>query len=849
MITEEVALKLVGLSESEAENRLQVEGFNELPTSKPRAWYAIAGSVLSEPMLIFLLGCSGIYFFLGDPNEAFILLGSALLVVGITFYQERRSERALEALRDLSSPRALVIRDGQRKRIPGKDVVRGDLIVLSEGDRVPADAAVLWTSSLEADEAILTGESVAVRKSAWDRVSPFPRAGGEDLPLVFSSTLIVKGRGIAEVIATASNTEMGKIGKSLSLLGQESTQIQKEVKQLVRVLGVIGGSLCIILAILYVLLRGGWLQGILSGLSLAMAVLPEEFPVVLTIFLALGAWRMSKKNILTRRVASLETLGQTTVLCVDKTGTLTENKMVVHELRTTKSSFRITEESAALPENFSLLAEFAILASPKNPYDPMELAIHSTGARFFEANTYPAKNWQLAKEYPLSRELLAVTNVWSQPDSTMQIIAAKGALEAIAELCHIEGDELDQVHRLAMTMSLGGLRVLGVARSQTDNTVLPDDPHDFHFELIGLVGLYDPPKKSVPAAVKECYTAGIKIVMITGDYPGTAVAIAKQIGLKDPEAVMTGAQLASFQDQELGQQIKNISVFARVLPEQKLAIVQALKSNGEIVAMTGDGVNDAPALKAANIGIAMGGRGTDVAREASSLVVLDDDFASIVEAIRNGRKIFENLRKAMSYIFAVHIPTAGMTILPLLFGMPIALFPVHIVFLEMIIDPACSVAFEAEDAEDGVMLRPPRGPKEKLLSWKRIDLSLLQGVVSLAICFAIYVIILDLGRGENEARALSFATLVFSNLGLILTNRSWSNSIIASFKKKNTALVGVLGATVIILASVLYIPSLQRLFHFSILHADDIFFCIAGGLISILWFEILKYIRRKNGKV
>lgn len=838
---------LQGLTGQAAALRLKEEGFNELPSAKPRSVLAIAGSVLSEPMLALLLACALIYFLIGNPREAFILLGSALIVIGITFYQERKSERALEALRDLSSPSALVIRNGIHKRISGTEVVRGDIIIVSEGDRVPADARILQNSSVAINESLLTGESAPVSKSEWDGISGIVRPGGEELPFIYSGTLVVKGRVVAEVIATGVDTEIGRIGKDLKNIGQEITRVQKETKGIVRIMALAGISLCLLLAFIYWIMRGEILQGLLSGLSLAMAILPEEFPVVLTVFLALGAWRMSKQNILTRRVPALETLGETTVLCVDKTGTLTENKMVLRQLRTLDDKFVVNGDTL-LPEKFYDLAEAAILASPKDPFDPMEQAIQAFGIRFIKKFNNPLSEWALTKEYPLS-SLLAVTNVWLSPNLSQHMVAAKGAVEAISELCNISGVELQELHSLASDMASEGLRILGVAHTQAETRrPLPSDPREFNFKFCGLIGLYDPPKKTVPNAVGECYTAGIRIVMITGDYPPTAIAIAKHIGLKEPNSFMTGSELAKLGSEELANRIKHVTIFARVLPEQKLSIVQALKANGEIVAMTGDGVNDAPALKAANIGIAMGIRGTDVAREASSIVLLDDDFSSIVVAIRNGRKIFDNLRKAMSYIFAVHVPAAGMTLLPVFFGMPPILFPVHIVFLEMIIDPTCSVAFEAEPEEADIMKRPPYSPKERFLPWQRINLSLLQGVICLLITFGVYALVRHLGSGDEEARALSFATLVFSNLGLILTNRSWSSSLFVSFKKRNSALALVLVGTIVLLAAALYVPFLQSLFHFNILHADDIIYSIAGGGISIVWFEILKFIKRRIGK-
>ncbi len=834
-----------GLSEAEASLRLQEEGYNELKSAKPRSWLAMLATVLSEPMLLFLLACSIIYFLLADPNEAFILLGSAVLVIGITFFQERKSERALEALRDLSSPRALVIREGIRKRVAGREVVRGDLIAVSEGDRIAADAVLRWSTTLEVDESILTGESLPINKMAEDALPDEGTSTRNNASYIYSGTLVIKGQAITEVIATGQATQMGLIGVSLSSVEISSTQTQIEIKRLVRILGIAGACLSIGAALLFIVLRGGVLQGILTGLSLGMAMLPEEFPVVLTVFLALGAWRMSRKHVLTRRVATLETLGQATVLCVDKTGTLTENRMVVRELRTSTATLRIDHGGAVeLPESLQPLVSAAVLASPENPFDPMELAIHSFGARCIYSKD--TADWLLAKTYPLSPSLLAVTNVWLSPEATEHFVAAKGAIEAIARLCHIDGQELEQLHQVASSMAEEGLRVLGVARSTMEKGPLPQSPDAFSFEFLGLLGLYDPPREVVPDAIKICYEAGLRLVMITGDYPGTAVAIAKQIGLRDPSAVLTGSEVAALDPKELASRIEGITVFARVLPEQKLAIVEALKANGEVVAMTGDGVNDAPALKAAHIGIAMGQRGTDVAREASSLVLLDDNFTSIVTAIRNGRKIFDNLQKALSYIFAVHVPTAGMSLLPLVFGMPMALYPVHIIFLEMIIDPACSIAFEAEPEEKNVMNRPPRGREEKMLSWKRIDLSLVQGIVSVLICFGVFAFALHLGRDIKEARALTFATLVFNNIGLILTNRSWTTSLVGSFKKRNNALMGVMVFALTILGLVLYVPGLQRLFDFAVLHPDDITYCFIGGTVSIAWFELFKYVKRRR---
>ena len=836
---------LTGLQEGEVTQRLKEEGHNELPSTQKRGLSAIAFEVVREPMFLLLVACGSIYLMMGDVKEALMLLGFVFVVMGITLYQERKTERALEALRDLSSPRALVIREGKQRRIAGREVVRGDILVLSEGDRVPADAIVLSCINLSVDESLLTGESVPVRKMAASGIMDMGRPGGDDLPFVYSSTLVVQGQGIAQVQATGLRTEIGKIGKALQAVEPEGTLLQKETGRLVRNLAILGLSLCMLVIVIYGLTRGDWLHGLLAGITLAMATLPEEFPVVLTIFLALGAWRISQKQVLTRRVPAIETLGSATVLCVDKTGTLTLNRMSVSKLFAHGQFHGIPHSIDIMPETFHELVEFSILASQIDPFDPMEKAIRELGERYLAQTEHLHHNWTLVHEYPLAKELLALSRVWKSPGRTDYVIAAKGAPEAIADLCHFDGVQTEDLSRHVNSMAEEGLRVLGVARARIEQTTLPGEQHDFKFEFLGLIGLADPVRPTVPDAVRECYTAGIRVVMITGDYPGTAQNIARQIGLTPNDRFMTGPELDGIDDSELQRRIQSISIYARVVPEQKLRLVNAFKANGEIVAMTGDGVNDAPALKSAHIGIAMGGRGTDVARESSALVLLDDDFSSIVQAVKMGRRIFDNIKKAIAYIFAIHVPIAGMSLIPVLLKWPLVLLPVHIVFLELIIDPACSVVFEAESEEANVMNRPPRNPKEPLFSRKTLAVSMLQGLSVLLIVLAVYGIALYRGQGESDARALTFTTLIIANLGLILTNRSWSRTILSTLRSPNTALWWVLGGAAVFLGLVLYVPFLRSLFRFSALHPLDLAICLAAGLVSILWFEGLKIL---NGR-
>jgi len=836
-----------GISEEEANKRLREEGPNEIPSPDTRGVAAIVLEVLREPMFLLLVASGTIYLLLGEKTDAAMLLGFVFITIGITVFQERKTERALEALRDLSSPRAMIVRDGVRKRIPGREVVRGDVVVVSEGDRVPADAMLLMALNLLADESMLTGESAPVRKHAPMETAADNRPGGDDLPYLYSGSLVVKGLGLAKVTATGASTEMGKIGRALSGLQTEDTLLQKETGKIVRTFAGVGLLLCLVVVVVYSLTRGSWSDGLLAGIALAMSVLPEEFPVILTIFLALGAWRMSKRNVLTRRMPVLEMLGAATVLCVDKTGTLTRNQMTVSRLQIDGESLDLSGPPNHLPEQFHRLVEYAILASQRDPFDPMERAIRELGSLPLADTEHEHRDWLLVQEYPLSRQLLAMSHVWRSPDGREYVIAAKGAPEAIVELCHLPPAACDALSPQIETMAAGGLRVLGVAEARFSLSGLPEDHHDFTFTFLGLLGLHDPIRPAVPAAVQECYDAGIRIIMITGDYPGTARNIAAQVGLRDPGRILVGQDLANLTEPELARHLSSVSVFARAVPEQKLRIVNSLKSMGEVVAMTGDGVNDAPALKSAHIGIAMGGRGTDVAREASSLVLLDDEFSSIVESVRAGRHIYDNIRKAMAYAVAVHVPIAGLSLIPVIFSdWPLVLLPVHIVFLEMIIDPACAFVFEAEPEEEDIMRRPPRDPACPLFNREIVLLALLQGLGVLAIVLAVLFFAMQNDHTYDDARTLAFSTLVVANIGLILTNRSWSLSLISILKRPNKAFWCVLSGAAVLLAAAVCTPVLRSVFHFEPLHANDITLCLAAGAASIMWLELVKKLRGKK---
>jgi Ca2+-transporting ATPase len=837
-----------GLSGAAVQARRTAEGYNELPRPDKRTPFRIVLEVVREPMLALLLGGGLVYLILGDLKEALILLVFATMSVVITVVQETRTERVLEALRDLTSPRALVIRDGQRVRVAGREVVRGDFIVLEEGDRVPADAVLVRGHDIQTDESLLTGESVPVRKiPAGDNArSDRPRPGGDDLPYVFSGSLVVRGTGTAEVTAIGAKSEIGKIGQSLSTQETEPPRLQRQTSELVRMFAIAGGGVSILTVVLYGVLRGGWLDAVLAGIALGMSMLPEEFPVVLTVFMAMGAWRISQAGVLTRRAAAIETLGSATVLCSDKTGTLTENRMSIAELRSGSGAAFLPRQAghAAMPEDFRTLAEFGLLASAPEPFDPMDKAFHDLNAGQFDRTGF-----NLVRVYGLRPDLLAMTQVWrTSTDAPDFVIASKGAPEAIAVLCQLGTGEHATLTQSVDSMAAEGLRVLGVARATFTGPALPDSPRDYAFSFLGLVGLADKPRASVPAAVAECRSAGIKVFMITGDYPATARAIARQAGLEAGD-LLTGTELEAMSEPELAGHVRTAAIFARIMPEQKLRIVNALKQNGEIVAMTGDGVNDAPSLKAAHIGIAMGGRGTDVAREASSIVLLDDDFGSIVKSIRLGRRIYDNLRKAMGFIFAVHVPIAGLALLPLLFGLPILFGPMHIAFLEMVIDPVCSLVFEAETEEDDVMRRPPRDPGEKLFSGHLIAWSLVQGACAFLAVAAIFVVASGRGMPETEVRALAFFSLVLVIVALIFVNRSFSASMLTALRRPNRALALVLPAVAAMLALTLLWPMASDLFRFGPLHWDDLALTLGAGVAVFVVLEVVKPLWRARRPV
>lgn len=836
-----------GLNSVEAFKRLKIDGYNELPSHNKRGFLRILFEIIRQPMFALLIGGGVVYFLLGDRTEALFLLLFACLSIAITIVQESRSEKVLEALRNLASPRAVVVRDGNRVTIAGREVVMGDILVITEGDRVAADATLFSAHDLLLDESLLTGESLAVRKLAQlgstnesvnNRLAIVP--GGEDSPYIFAGSLVVRGTGLALVHATGVRSEMGKIGHALSDIDSQQPHLQKQMSGLVRNFTIVGAFAGILAVVLYGVLRGSWLEAMLSGIALGMSLLPEEFPLVMAVFMAMGAWRISKVRVLTRHASAIESLGATTVLCTDKTGTLTENKMSLVAIQTHNETWLEANRSKISTEIQTVL-QIALMACSHPPTDPMDIALHQLAQSKDSTNITNFDNHKLIRAYGLRPDCFAVANVLTDSNGNAAAYA-KGALETIATLCRVTDKQLSTIQTQAQKLALNGIRVLAVAQANIEAAQLntmPETLPEFLFEYIGLVGFADPLRANVPAAVAECRAAGVRVVMITGDYPSTAIAIAQQAGI-DFKRALTGDNIEKMTDEQLKAALKVTSVFARIRPNQKLRLVQLLKSQGEIVAMTGDGVNDAPAIKAADIGIAMGGRGTDVAREASHIVLLDDDFGSIVNTIRLGRRIYDNLRKAIEYIIAVHIPIAGLAILPLLFGLPLILTPIHIAFLEMIIDPACSVVFEAEAEENNVMQRPPRNPKTPLVERKRVIWAIAQGLLVLTILAIILMIATRMKLAEADMRTLIFTSLVLMNMGLILVNRSYSASLLTAIVRPNRSLWFLLSGVSALLATVVIWPPARQLLHFGQFYWHLFAISIIASLIAMYVLEAIK---------
>jgi Ca2+-transporting ATPase len=768
------------LTEAEARARLEAEGPNSLPADGRSTLLASLVRTLREPMFALLLASGLVYLALGELRDAVVLMAFASASTMIALVQDHRSGRVLDSLRALGAPMAWVRRAEGRRRISAAEVVRGDLVLVAEGDRVPADGALVEGHELEIDESLLTGESV-----------PVPKAPASDL---FSGTLVTRGRGVVRVTAVGALAKIGELGAALKTIAAPATVLVLQSRRLVGAMGLAAILVCLVVVLALGLKADDWIAGLLGGLAVGMALIPEEVPLVMTVFAVMGAWRIARAGVLTRQTSAIEGLGAATVLCTDKTGTLTLNRMAV------VCGWR-PDTGLAGEGELSGLARLAALASAEDAADPMERAI------FERSGPNPSR--PLIQSFGLSPDLLAVVQVWSLSDGEPALAAAKGAPEAIARLCRLDPEAYGRLGRAAEDMAARGVRVLGVAEGRWEGGTPPVAPTDITFRLEGLIGLADPIRPEAPPAVAACRRAGIRVIMVTGDHPATARAIADQAGI-DGGAVVTGPELDALSEDQLAETVRRVSIFARILPFQKLRLVKALQESGEVVAMTGDGVNDAPALKAADIAIAMGARGSDVAREAAGLVLIHDGFGAIAETIALGRRIFTNLRQALSFIIAVHVPIAGIALAGPLLGGELLLLPLHIALLEVFIDPVCSIAFEAEPAARDLMERPPRPRSAPLFPAAEIVRSLAIGSSGLVLVLTVFGVTWLRHEPLEMARGGVFAALVSADVAMVLAVRAAGGGF-AAMRRRNRSMTVLISGAVVLLLLCLFFPPLEAM--------------------------------------
>ncbi len=820
-----------GLTEEQVTDSRQKYGSNTLEMQEDRVLLQVLKDVVLEPMFILLLAACIIYFVVGQYQEGFIMLVSIFIVAGISLFQEYRSQNAVLALKKISAAKGKVLRNGKAIQIATEEIVVNDLLLLEEGEVVAADGLIVTANDFSLNESVLTGESFAVTKTA------------EENSNVYKGTLVTSGSATVKVTAVGLKTMFGKIGLSLKEITVVKTSLQNQIRSFVRNMVWIGALAFLIVVGFNYYQSGNLVQSFLQGLTLAMSILPEEIPVAFSTFLALGAFRLLRNNIIVKQPQYVETLGSATVICADKTGTLTQNKMSIEYVydAATKSSIAL-KENTGIPAG---LIEYAMWSSETNPFDPMEKAIHQLYEK--TASTDKRKHFIQIHEYPVGGKPPMMTHIFKNEPGEV-IIAVKGAPEAILRQSNLSVEELKYIEEQSLSYARLGYRILGVGKGSWKEKKWPVSQEEFPFEFLGLIAFQDPPKENITQTIKTFRDAGITVKMITGDYAETAVAIAGQIQLNHNNEVLTGNEVLHLTKEELQQKVKQVNIFARMFPEAKLKVIDALKENGEVVAMTGDGVNDGPALKAAHIGIAMGQRGSEVAKNAASLILTDDDLAHMTEAVALGRKIYDNLKKAIQYIVSIHIPIILIVTLPLLLSWNFTdiFSPVHVIFLELIMGPTCSIIYENEPMEPGTMLRPPRKMGATFLSLKQLSLSIIQGLMITAGCLGVGYYYMQQGSDNTTIRTVIFTTLLFSNVFLTLVNRSFHYSVFKTLAYKNNLVPLIIGITLLFIAALLYVPFMQNLFRLQSLSLQTTASCILAGIAGTLWIEIWKFIRRRS---
>ncbi len=823
-------IDIKGLTDEQVLLSRKQHGENELDQSSKSPFIAALLDTLKEPMLILLFAAGILYLISGNRSDAIFMLSAIVLVSAISLYQDSKSRNALAALKQLSQPQTKVIRKGIISSIISKDVVVDDAIIVEEGSLITADAEIIYSNDFTVNESMLTGESLAVEKFAKEDNK------------IFSGTLVTSGMAIAQVTKVGNATELGRIGKSLKDIEEEKTPLQLQIKNFVKKMALIGLIVFLIVWAFNFFQSRSLVNSLLKALTLAMSVLPEEIPVAFTTFMALGAWRLMKMGIIVKQTKTVETLGSATVICTDKTGTITENKMELAGVYVFKND-HLYKNSGEDKEAVSELITTAMWASEPLPFDPMEKALHEAYKKIVSEDERPG--YKMIHEYPLAGRPPMMTHLFEDKNGN-RVIAAKGAAEKILSVCNLTEEEKAKIIRPLEALSEQGYRVLGVASASFPGNDFPKEQENFDFEFIGLVSFYDPPKKNISSVFERFYQAGISVKIITGDNKATTETIAKQVGFRGAEEALDGEELMNFSDRELQENVMRINIFTRMFPEAKLKIINALKQQQQIVAMTGDGVNDAPALKAANIGIAMGEKGSDIAKSASSLVLADDNLGKMVDAIAMGRRIYSNLKKAIQYIISIHIPIILTVLLPLVLGWiyPAVFTPVHVIFLELIMGPTCSIIYENEPIEANLMQQKPRPFTNTFLSWKELQISILQGIVITAGTLGVYQFAVSKGYNEEQTRTMVFTTLIIANIFLSLVNRSFYYSLFTTLRYKNSLLIYMIILTILMLVLMIYIPPIISFFKFQKLVADQLLVCLSVGFVSVIWMEVYKYFKR-----